>query len=318
MTDQSDKSVNESSRDKVIADRYRIVAILGEGSMSTVYEVDDMQCGQRLALKTTRAGSDATLKKVKRLQREADATRMLDHPNIVRTYDSGIAGDGTPYLVMDKLRGRSLADLSHEEPHLPLSRCLSLIGQVCDALTHAHDLGVIHRDLKPSNIMIVHDGDDELAMVLDFGFAKFLPVHKGQPVLTKSGEVLGTLFYMSPEQSRGKQLDVRADIYSLGCVFYELLTGIPPYTGGTVAEIIDKQMNEKPLPICRFRADLQASSRLDQLVGKALSPNPAERFQTMDEFKKALNACSGSASGLMDKLSAVIRRKKSNSSPSAS
>jgi serine/threonine-protein kinase len=306
MTNPSDAN-DEKMVGKIVADRYRVMSVLGEGCMSSVYQAEDMQSGTFVALKTTKSDAAATLKKVKRFQQEATAVTRLSHPGIVRTLDSGITDDGTPYLVMDLLEGRSLRNLIDAGEPLPLDRCIFITSQVSIALEHAHGLSVLHRDINPSNIMLIESGGIDIVKVLDFGFAKILEEGKGPRSVTASGEVLGTLYYMSPEQSRGKQLDLRSDIYSLGCVFYELVTRHTPFTGGTVAEIINKQMTEKPLSIGKLRPDLKdRAAHLDSVVSKALAGDPGQRFQSMQIFREALE--NPPNQNLLHKLGSLLKK----------
>ena len=184
----------------------------------------------------------------KRFQLEAEAASCLKHPNIIAVYDYGIAPTGQPYLVMEYLVGESLADLIKRDKNIEQRRVVKIFIQACDALSHAHKKGVIHRDLKSSNIMLVEQEDkSDIVKVLDFGIAKLMPASGKLPQnLTQTGEVFGSPIYMSPEQCLGQTLDQRSDIYSMGTMLYEALTGVPPLVGNTIVDTMQMHVGTKP------------------------------------------------------------------------
>jgi serine/threonine-protein kinase len=209
---------------------------------------------------------------------------MLDHPNLVGVSDFGIH-KGKPYIVMDLVQGQSLSDVLDHRARLSSSEVIDLCLQVCDGLTYAHDRGVIHRDLKPSNIMLVwHNDGSYTARIVDFGLAKI--VHSDMR-LTSTGDVMGSPLYMSPEQCMGNRLDHRSDIYSLGCLLYECLSGEPPFSDAeSVLEMFRRHALEQPAPL---NPALSVPDWLSQLVFTALAKSPDDRFQTVSELKVCLS-----------------------------
>lgn len=211
-------------------DELEVLEYLGEGATGTVYRARHKRLDRPVAVKVMHcslAGSDEI---VQRFQREKIFSGWLAHPGIVKTYYAGITGDGLPFLVMDYLGGVSLARLIETE-RLQGPRFFALFEQIIDALIYLHEYDVVHRDLKPSNIYITRDGDgQEQAVIIDFGLSRLEDTPEDQRI-TKTGAVMGTSYYMSPEQCKGLQVDYRSDIYSLGCIMFETLTGAPPFVG---------------------------------------------------------------------------------------
>jgi serine/threonine-protein kinase len=273
------------------ASRYQLVRELGRGSMGVVYEGFDPVIGRRVAIKTmlTEGLSEQEFQEYKtRFQREAQAAGILAHPNIVTVYDFGEEG-GVLYLAMEYLEGISLEKLVEEQNVLPLETILSIFDQVCSALNHAHRHQIVHRDIKPANIMILDTG---LVKVTDFGVAKMMSLG-----MTQAGQVLGTPNYMSPEQVRGRQVDGRCDIFSLGIVLYELTTGRKPFAGQNITTVIYKIINEDPIPPRELDATIHPG--LSYVICKALAKNPEERYQTCRELAddlKNFKALGGQAS----------------------
>lgn len=274
----------------VFAERYVILCRLGEGGMGVVYKARHQLLDRMVAIKMLHPHLIANSISLKRFQQEARTASLLTHPNITAVHDFGVTPDGKPYLILDYLEGIALADVFHKEKHLEWKRAVKIFIQVCDGLAHAHNKGVIHRDLKPTNIMLVeNDGEPDMVKLLDFGIAKLLP-QSGQPIqhLTQTGEVFGSPLYMSPEQVLGYQTDTRSDIYSLGCVIYEALTGRPPFIGSSMFETMQRHMTEAPEPLIMRRADLVIPAKLQETVMKTLSKLAADRQQTMTELKENL------------------------------
>src|SRR5208337_4190083 len=258
------------------AGRYEVVCELGRGSMGVVYEGFDPVIGRRIAIKTmlTEGLSSQEFGEFKaRFQREARAAGVLNHPNIVSVFDYG-EDSGILYLIMEYLEGKSLEKLVAGQNILPIETIIPLYGQVCSALDHAHQNGIVHRDIKPANIMVLANG---LVKVTDFGIAKMVSMG-----MTQTGRVLGTPNYMSPEQVKGRQVDGRSDIFSLGIILYDLVTGEMPFAGQNITTVIYKIINENPIPPRELDATIHPG--LSYVICKALAKSPDERYQTCREL----------------------------------
>jgi len=281
----------------ILAERFEVLAKLGEGGMSAVYKARHMLMDRIVAIKLLFASDIASLK---RFQLEAKLACNLNHINIVSVFDFGVSTQGQPYLVMDYLEGRSLGDCIKIDGPMQLDRALGIFTQACDALTYAHKRDVVHRDLKPSNFMLVLDDNySELLKVVDFGIAKQInfedPAGQG---LTKTGEVFGSPLYMAPEQCLGRKLDARADIYSMGCVMYEVLTGTPPLVGINALDTLHKHISEDPLPFAQINpATRNLPPLLEKLVFKALARDVDQRYQSMLELWTDLEVLLHAAKG---------------------
>ena len=262
------------------AGRYQIVGELGRGSMGVVYQGFDPIIGRTVAIKTMlpEGLSPQEFQEYKaRFQREAMAAGILAHPNIITVYDFG-EDNGVLYLAMEFLEGKSLEKIVQEQTVLPIETILPIYDQVCSALDHAHRNKVVHRDIKPANIMILQNG---LVKVTDFGIAKMMAMG-----MTQAGQILGTPNYMSPEQVKGRQIDGRSDIFSLGVILYELVTGEKPFGGQNITTVIYKIINENPIPPRELDASIHAG--LSCVISKALAKNVDERYQTCRELAEDL------------------------------
>lgn len=262
------------------AGRYEIVGELGRGSMGVVYKGFDPIIGRTVAIKTMlpEGLSPQEFEEYKaRFQREAMAAGILAHPNIITVYDFG-EDNGILYLAMEFLEGKSLEKIVQEQTVLPIETILPIYDQVCSALDHAHRNKVVHRDVKPANIMILQNG---LVKVTDFGIAKMMAMG-----MTQAGQILGTPNYMSPEQVKGRQIDGRSDIFSLGVILYELVTGEKPFGGQNITTVIYKIINENPIPPRELDASIHAG--LSYVISKALAKNVDERYQTCRELAEDL------------------------------
>jgi serine/threonine protein kinase len=258
------------------AGRYEVVSELGRGSMGVVYHGFDPVIGRTVAIKTmlTEGLTSQEFQEFKaRFQREAQAAGVLNHPNIVSVFDCGEDG-GVLYLVMEYLEGKSLEKLVEEQGMLPIQTIIPMYDQVCSALDHAHEHNIVHRDIKPANIMILDSG---LVKVTDFGIAKMMSMG-----MTQAGQVLGTPNYMSPEQVKGRQVDGRSDIFSLGIILYDLVTGEMPFAGQNITTVIYKIINENPIPPRELDATIHPG--LSYVICKALAKSPDERYQTCREL----------------------------------
>jgi serine/threonine-protein kinase len=274
------------------AGRFQIMGIVGRGSMGVVYQARHELMGRLVAIKMLRGRLQVDERSVKRFEREARAASRMDHPNLITVHDFGLTENRQPYLVMDYVQGVTLYEIQRRQTSISPYRAVRIFTQVCDALHHAHLQGVIHRDLKPSNIMLVNrDGESDFVKVFDLGIAKIAwGEEEDEEPLTNTGEVCGSPIYLSPEQCTHQALDARTDIYSLGVVMYELLTGVPPLIGETVYDTIYMHVHEIPRPFAEVRPDLQISPRIERIVMKALQKNPDERYQSMQELKWELQA----------------------------
>ncbi|MEX0816115.1 MAG: Stk1 family PASTA domain-containing Ser/Thr kinase, partial [Gaiellales bacterium] len=251
--------------------RYRIIRKLGSGGMANVYLAEDEELGRRVAIKilNDRYANDELF--IERFRREAKSAAALSHPNIVSIYDRGEA-EGTYYIAMEVIEGRSLKELILTRGPLPITNALMFAREILDALRFAHRHGIIHRDIKPHNILI-----GERVKVTDFGIAR-----AGTSQMTEAGSIMGTAQYLSPEQARGAPVTAASDLYSVGIVLYEMLTGKVPFTGDSPIEIAMKHLNEPPKPPSRIRPEIP--EELDQVVLRALAKEPEQRYQTAEEF----------------------------------
>ncbi|MEV8093641.1 protein kinase [Kitasatospora sp. NPDC085879] len=252
--------------------RYELTEILGVGGMATVYRAVDHQLGRAVAVKVLNGGLADDPRFAERFGREAQLAAMLVHPRIVMVFDSGV-DQGSPYIVMELVQGRTLGRLLAEQRTLPVERAVGIAAAVCEALEVAHGASLVHRDVKPGNVMISDDGG---VKVVDFGIAR-ANASAGQQ-LTQSASVLGTASYLSPEQATAAPLDGRSDLYAVGCVLAEMLTGTPPFTGDTPVAIAFKHVSEQPAPVSLYRPEIPPA--LDVAVMRLLAKNPEDRPAT--------------------------------------
>jgi eukaryotic-like serine/threonine-protein kinase len=289
--------------------RYRIVRKLGSGGMADVYLAEDEELGRRIAIKilNDRHANDESF--VERFRREAKNAAGLSHPNIVSIYDRGEA-EGTYYIAMEYLDGRSLKELVVARGPLPIPDAIDATRQVLAALRFAHRKGVVHRDIKPHNVMA--DADGRLK-VTDFGIAR-----AGVSQMTEAGSIIGTAQYLSPEQARGTAVDQRSDLYSVGVVLYEMLTGTTPFSGDSPVEIAMKHLSDPPRPPSVERPDIPPD--LDMIVLRALAKNPDDRFQTAEEMDAELERVSrgaGVTTATADAATAVLSGTELSTAPTA-
>jgi eukaryotic-like serine/threonine-protein kinase len=266
-----------------LSDRYELGEILGFGGMSEVHLARDTRLHRDVAIKVLRADLARDPSFYLRFRREAQNAAALNHPAIVAVYDTGEAETPTgplPYIVMEYVDGVTLRDIVHTEGPMPPKRALEVIADACQALNFSHQHGIIHRDVKPANIMISKTG---AVKVMDFGIARALADSNS---VTQTAAVIGTAQYLSPEQARGEKVDARSDVYSLGCVLYEMLTGEPPFVGDSPVAVAYQHVREDPVPPSGRHAGI--SPDLDAVVLKALAKNPDNRYQTAAELRTDL------------------------------
>ncbi|HZK78126.1 MAG TPA: serine/threonine-protein kinase, partial [Gemmatimonadaceae bacterium] len=267
----------------VVDDRYAIERELGRGGMATVYLARDMRHGSRVALKVLTADF-ASVVSGERFAREIHITAGLQHPHILPVFDSGEV-DGLPYYVMPYVEGPTLEQKIKKEGPLPIGEALDIASEVADALAHAHAEGFVHRDIKPSNILLAHGH----AVVADFGIARTVEAVADQQ-LTRTGIAVGTAAYMSPEQASGEKVDGRSDIYSLGCVLFEMLAGHPPFRASSPRALMAKHWLDDIPSLRAIRSTVRGS--LEALVSKALAKDPEERFANAGEMEDAIQKVS--------------------------
>lgn len=277
----------------VLDSKYQLIERLGEGGMGTVYRARRLHIGDEVAVKVLHADLLVEPDALERFRREARSAAMISHANIVSIYDFGDAEtpEAPAYIVMELVRGTSLRKLLKTDGRLSPERAVDLMQDICAGVGVAHKQGIVHRDLKPDNVIIAppsHEGDSETAKVVDFGIAKLRDsaVESG---LTRPGVVVGTIFYMAPEQCRGEELDPRSDVYSLGSILYEMLTGDPPFQANNIVGLITKHLTEPPLP---FPVALNVPEGLATTCFRALAKErgdrPADALELRRELQKAL------------------------------
>jgi predicted Ser/Thr protein kinase len=277
------KSENSGSRDDMVGrtlnKRYLVGEKVGEGGFGAVFRGKQLATGREVALKILHPYNLGDKTIVARFRREAEACSRLRNPHTVITYDFDETEDGVLYLAMEMLRGRSLHHIEKSEGHMDPDRVLRVIDQVAEALGEAHQNGIIHRDMKPENIFIERRADEDYVKVLDFGIAKMITDDRGQAALTAVGQTLGTLEFMSPEQLRGQPLDGRSDIYALGIMAYEMLTGDLPFKDAkTPVQIINFHMQRPAPPPSRLKPALQIPSYVDEVILKMVGKTREERY----------------------------------------
>jgi beta-lactam-binding protein with PASTA domain/tRNA A-37 threonylcarbamoyl transferase component Bud32 len=272
--------MTEVAENTTVDGRYKILGRIGSGGMADVYRAEDTHLGREVALKVLhrRFAQDAEF--VERFRREAKSAAGLQHPHVVSVYDRG-EHDGTYYIAMEHLRGRTLKDIVNEEAPLDQLRAIDLACQVLEAAEFAHKRNVIHRDFKPHNVIVDAEGQ---AKVTDFGIAR-----AGASEMTETGSIMGTAQYLSPEQAQGHPVTAASDVYSIGIMLYEMLTGRLPFEGDSAVSIALKHLSEEPPPMSQ--GGLQIEPNLEQVVMGALVKDPAGRWQSARDFSDALEAC---------------------------
>jgi serine/threonine-protein kinase len=274
----------------VLDSKYELGERIGRGGMGTVYLARRLHIGDEVAVKILNPDCRNDELFVERFRREVYVAARACDSRIIAVYDAGETTDGIIYLVMPFIQAPTLREILKAEKRILPERCVSLMLEVCGGVAAAHRQGIMHRDLKPENIMVLAADEDrgrESVRILDFGLAKQLKPAREQ-LLTQQGVVLGTPCYMSPEQHRGEALDVRSDVYSLGVILYEMLTGRPPFVGYSIAELVAKHLMDAPKPM---PAALNIPPALEALVKRALSKDAGRRQADASELAGALRAC---------------------------
>ena len=274
-----------------VAGQFRILEKIGSGGMGAVYKAEQPEMRRFVAVKILHPRYLARADLVSRFRREARAMSHLSHPHTARVFLYGQLEDGACYFVMEYLAGRNLAQTVRAEGPMEVERAINVMVPVCGALEEAHTQGIVHRDLKPENIFLTTQGGiADYPKVLDFGLAKVTEreMRPGSLILTQEGMVFGTPEFMSPEQARGEKLDGRSDIYSLGIIMYELLTGKLPFDASQPMEFIQKHIKEQPIPLSRRAPNRVWPSGMWEVLDKALAKKPIDRFQTANELAQAL------------------------------
>src|SRR3978361_1673056 len=268
----------------VLGERYEIGGVLGRGGMAEVHRGRDLRLGREVAVKVLRQDLARDPSSQVRFRREAQAAASLNHPAIVAVYDTGedrTATGATPYIVMEYVEGETLRDVLRREGRLSPDPAISLTPDICAALAFSHRNGIVHRDVKPGNVMITPQGT---VKVMDFGIAR--AVSDSAATMTSTAAVIGTAQYLSPEQARGESVDARSDVYSLGCLLYELVTGAPPFTGDSPVSVAYQHVREDPrLP---SSINPRGPPELDAILLKAMSKNPANRYQSAADMRTDL------------------------------
>ena len=269
---------------------------IGSGGMGAVYKAEQPEMNRFVAIKILHPKYVSRPDLVSRFRREARAMSHLSHPNTARVFMYGQLEDGACYIVMEYLEGKNLAQVTRAEGMLQPARAGNIMVQVCGALEEAHRQGMVHRDLKPENIFLTQQGGiADFPKVLDFGLAKVTQreMRPGSLILTQEGMVFGTPEFMSPEQARGQSLDARSDIYSLGCILYEMLTGKLPFDASQPMDYLALQIRGTPIPLSQRIPGLTFPPGLEPVVMKTLEKDPANRYPTAADFAMALRGCLG-------------------------
>ncbi len=265
---------------RLLGERYSLGGILGYGGMAEVHRAKDTRLGRDVAIKTLRTDLARDPSFQARFRREAQSAASLNHPAIVAVYDTGEEDRGServPFIVMEYVEGHTLRDVLNTERRLPWRQALGIAAKICPALDYSHRQGIVHRDIKPANVMLTAD---DAVKVMDFGIARAVTASSAN--MTQTAAVMGTAHYLSPEQARGESVDARSDVYSTGCLLYELVTGTPPFTGDSPVAVAYQHVRADPVPPSRVIDDLPPA--VDAIVLKAMAKNPANRYQSAAEM----------------------------------
>jgi serine/threonine protein kinase len=273
------------TKDELLGGRYRLGHELGRGGMAEVRHGTDVRLGREVAVKLLREDLARDPLFRARFRREAQAAASLDAPTVVAVYDTGEDARGVPWIVMEYVDGRTLREVLTTEGRLVPERALEVTADICSALDVAHAAGMVHRDIKPANVMLTSQGE---VKVMDFGIAQ--AAAGSESTMTQTAAVIGTAAYLSPEQARGEHVDARSDLYSTGCLLYELVTGVPPFVGDSPVAVAYQHVRENPVPPSEYDPALpqQTAAALDAVILKAMAKNAANRYQSADEMREDL------------------------------
>jgi serine/threonine protein kinase len=294
------EAADDTAKDRLIGQfiggRYRVEAKLGEGGMGAVYRAEQVAMKRKIALKVLHPHLSADQQLIERFHREAAASSKLSHPNTITVHDFGQTSDGTLYIAMEFIEGKSLADVIEETGAVHWTRAVRIGLQVAESLADAHEQGIVHRDLKPDNIMLIsRAGQADFAKILDFGIAKMAEAAEGdagdkRKALTKTGMIFGTPQYMSPEQVRGAGVDHRTDIYALGIILYQLIAGELPFRADNPMGMLTKHLMEPPRPLGQTRPGVECPSMLESLIMMCLEKDQDRRYQSMNMIVRELSS----------------------------
>jgi eukaryotic-like serine/threonine-protein kinase len=273
----------------VIDDRYEVLSVIGEGGMGRVYRIRHRRLGRTFALKALRPELSTDSVLTQRFVQEARAAAVVVHPNVVQINDFGTLSTGQPYFVMELLEGRTLTRILRDEGPIEPQRCVAIARQIAEALGAAHAMSVIHRDLKPDNIMLIRPAGSRMTVkVLDFGLAKVAANSR----LTRPGVVFGTPHYMSPEQASGEAYDHRVDVYALGIIIFEMVTGRVPFEADTYMGVLSKHLYAVPPRAREFHGPSGAIPEIEDIISRCLAKKPADRWPSMTELARNLSSLS--------------------------
>jgi serine/threonine-protein kinase len=304
-TDPSFSSVEPPSTDddpwigRVIDARYRVLERIGQGGMGAVYKVEHQRMGKIAAMKVLHRELASDKEVVRRFRQEAQAVSRLTHPNTVQVFDFGMSGRAL-YLVMEYVGGTDLGSVIKRDGAMSFEKAAPMFHQICSALSEAHSLGIVHRDLKPENILVTRTRTDaDFVKVLDFGLAKVVAREEAAEV-TDRGAIVGTPYYMSPEQIRGETVDLRSDIYSLGGLMYRVVTGEPPFRAQSPVGVLTKHLTAELVPPSERSPELDIDTRVDKLIMRAMKKEPRERYTSTDELRSAIEVAFTEITGEVD------------------
>lgn len=288
--ERPDSNTGRESRSKLLKiGRYQVINQLGQGGMGIVVKASHQELDKLVAIKVLNSNLLVDETSLKRFEIEAKAGSQLSHPSLVSIFDYGVADDGSPYLVMEYIEGRSLQEILHEQGKLSGPLLVKVFEQIAKALQYIHKRGVVHRDIKASNIMLQDIEGDLYAKLVDFGIAKVIADNGSGQKLTETGSVFGSPFYMSPEQCQGNQVDARSDIYSLGCVMYECYVGNPPIQGENALKTIFMHVTHAPEPLADLNSTNPAARGFARMIHRCLEKSPNARYQNCTELLQAIN-----------------------------
>jgi eukaryotic-like serine/threonine-protein kinase len=299
-----DSTGHDALLGQLVADRYRILELLGSGGMGAVYRAEHVHMRKPVAIKVLHRELTHLPDVVTRFEREAIAAARIAHPNVASATDFGRLADGACYLVLEYVQGKSLRQSINQSAPFSVEQALGIARQIAQALGAAHEAGIVHRDLKPENVMLVQaPSEPDLVKVLDFGIAKIrMPEQEAEPALTRLGTIFGTPEYMSPEQALGQNADARTDLYSLGIIMYEMLTGRTPFADKELVAVLTRQMTDMPPPL---PSDIDPL--VSALIGSLLAKRPSERPQTAHEVVTRIEALLSLGTGLTGEATAAER-----------